>query len=101
MRGDVLYPMRKRCRRCRRFFGPLVVAGLWCSYHCAGHPVPSDDPAEWPRHHLVPSRPPKPKRQYLSEAEAAARPHGAVYLCWYCLTWHISSPKPEVAHAAV
>lgn len=92
MRGDVLYPARKRCRRCRRFFGPLVVAGLWCSYHCAGHDVPSTDPADWPRRHFVPATM-KEKRAYLSAEEAAAQPHGAVYLCSYCLTWHISSPR--------
>lgn len=92
----LLYPQRKRCYRCRRFFGFLILAGLWCSYRCAGHPEPSRNPAAWPRGHFVPwgwgRR--KAKKVFDDEAEALEYPtrgDKSAYLCGYCLTWHIGT----------
>lgn len=98
MSGFTLYPQRQRCRACRRFFGPLVVRGQWCSYHCAGMDVPSSDPADWPRQHFTRrgiSGPRIPKSSFNSEAEAEERAQRTndqqltIYLCRYCGTWHM------------
>lgn len=96
-----LYPDRQRCRKCRRFFGAAVIRGQWCSYHCAGMDVPSDDPADWPREHYKRTRisqPPVPKSSFNSEAEARARiPRGdaslTLYVCKYCGTWHMGHKR--------
>jgi hypothetical protein len=86
-----LYPQRKRCLKCRKFFGPLVVAGLYCSYTCRGGEVPRrgvDTPRQCRRQGG------KPKRAYMSEAEAqaAAEELGdglTAYQCFNCQLWHI------------
>jgi len=99
--GLTLYPARQRCRKCRRYFGPLVVDGQWCSYHCAGKDVPSDDPNEWPRQHYRQGFGPRvAKVAYLCEADALASPGGraAVYRCTYCWMWHRASVWPSSTH---
>lgn len=87
-----LYPKRKRCLKCRNYFGPLVVAGLYCSYACRGGEVPRlgvDRPRQCRR---VGGR---AKRAYLSEAEAAAAlvelrdPELCAYQCYNCQNWHV------------
>lgn len=98
----LLYPDRKRCRRCRRYFGFLVVDGLYDSYECAGRPRPEDTPPDlWPREHYVP-RPGgerRPKAVFLSQgaAERAATRHGKeAYRCGFCGDWHIGSRSPLI-----
>lgn len=101
MSGFTLYPQRQRCRACRRYFGPLVVRGQWCSYHCAGMDVPSSDPADWPRQHFKRrsvSGPRFPKTSFNSEAEAAERMRHmneqlTIYQCRYCGTWHLGHTR--------
>ena len=95
----LIYPERKRCMTCRSFFGFTILAGLWCSYECAGHPEPSKDPEDWPRQHRLHWRVGRQaKKVYDSEQEATRsgrlpEPLNA-YLCDYCLTWHIGR-KPR------
>jgi hypothetical protein len=88
------YPQRQRCHRCRIYFGPLVVLGLYCSYECAGKPDPRGVPAEqWPREHYIPTpRGRLPKRAYLNRTmarDAAVASGKAWYTCTFCWTWHI------------
>lgn len=97
-----LYPDRKRCMTCRRYFGFLVVDGLYDSYECAGRPNPDDTPPDlWPREHYVP-RPGgerRPKAAFLSEkaAQRAAERHGKeAYRCGFCGDWHIGSRSPLI-----
>lgn len=96
-RGErFLFPARKRCMRCRSFFGFLVLAGLWCSYECAGHPVPSSDPADWPREHRLVWRLQRAKRAFDSEDEAngwTVRQGKTAYPCGYCLMWHVGTTR--------
>lgn len=98
-RGKALvYPERKRCLTCRGFFGFTILAGLWCSYECAGHPEPSRDPRDWPRGHRLHWSLRRAKRVFDSEAEARAcqGTRGKTpYLCDYCLTWHVGSWTPN------
>lgn len=88
------YPARKRCRnrKCRKFFGSLVLDGQWCSYACADHPAPSVHPSHWPRQHfkLVTGGRRIAKVPYASEMEALAAHYGSAqaYRCDYCLMWH-------------
>ena len=93
-----LWPARVRCRACRRFFGPLVLDGQWCSYACAGHPEPSADCMEWPRQHfrfayrrgrLVRIA----KLALPSEAQALRESRKTAYRCDYCLMWHRATIK--------
>lgn len=98
----LLYPDRKRCRACRRYFGFLVVDGLYDSYECAGRPRPEDTPPDlWPREHYVPKpggvR--QPKAVFLTEraAQRAAERHGKeAYRCGFCGDWHIGSRSPLI-----
>jgi hypothetical protein len=95
---DSVWPERKRCRKCRRYFGPLVLDGKFCSYHCAGHDVPSIDPADWPRGHRRWDHPNiqwVEKVPYLSEEEALRTGHRVrAYRCGYCLMWHRATVRP-------
>jgi hypothetical protein len=97
-----LYPARMRCRACRKFFGPVVVKGQYCSYECAGERDPATvPPSEWPRKHIIKwGWPPQAKRQYFCEGDAKAARNKAdqnAYLCDFCWHWHIGSPsrRPE------
>ncbi|HEU4752317.1 MAG TPA: hypothetical protein VFU47_04340 [Armatimonadota bacterium] len=98
----LLYPDRKRCRACRRYFGFLVVDGLYDSYECAGRPRPEDTPPDlWPREHYVPKpggvR--QPKAVFFTEraAQRAAERHGKeAYRCSFCRDWHIGSRNPII-----
>ncbi len=101
MNRRLVYPQRKRCGTCRGFFGFMVLAGLWCSHECAGHPPPSAEAADWPREHYVPlgwhgQRGRRAKQVFDSEQEAerTARQMGKdPYLCSYCLSWHIGKSR--------
>lgn len=97
MRGQAWrYPERKRCLACRRYFGFLVVDGLYDSWECAPRGRPSDNPDDWPREHYVPMpggvRREKHSYWTLQEAERVAARHDKdAYQCGYCLQWHIGS----------
>lgn len=96
----LLYPERKRCFACRSYFCFLVLDLLYCSYGCAGHSEPSQDPADWPREHYSmkwksSERVAKRDWTYQHVAERAARKREKqAYQCTYCLGWHIGSPDP-------
>lgn len=97
----LLYPERKRCLACRRYFGFLVVDGLYDSWECAGrHPL-SSNPDDWPREHYVPERPWRPKREKhawltLTEAErVASKFNKEAYQCGFCCKYHIGSRNPS------
>lgn len=90
------YPTRQRCRnrKCRQFFGPLVIDGQWCSYVCAGVEAPSTNPNDWPRQHFkIATGRRVAKVPFFTEWEALAS-HGTrragveAYRCDYCLMWH-------------
>lgn len=98
------YPNRKRCLRCRRYFGFLVVEGLYDSYPCAGRSDPSlAPPDEWPREHFARvGGERKPKRAWAGRriAERQARLYGKeAYVCGFCNEWHIGSPSGNAAEA--
>lgn len=91
----LLYPVRQRCRKCRRFFGPLVVDGLYDSWECAGRTPPEQESESWPREHFRWSVPWWQGRQskvekaaFETEAEALAEPNKTAYVCSYCHKWH-------------
>jgi hypothetical protein len=94
-----LYPARRRCVTCRRYFAGLVLAGQYCSYRCAGvdRPAPRAQDWRWPRHHFrrgYGTYRRIEKTFYLSQAEAdlaaMSNDSGGLtsYLCDYCLMWH-------------
>lgn len=101
-----LYPKRQRCAACRCFFGPVVLAGQWCSYECAGHPAPSLNPARWPRSHYRTGKTNLSQNQrfaktpYLSLAEAEfVTLEGSglqAYFDDYCLMWHVGHARQEL-----
>lgn len=100
-RGEALkYPERVRCLKCGRFFGPLVIDGLYDSYECAGRKDPADVPeAEWPRKHYYPKEGRRiPKRAFNGPEEGSrlARLLGKdLYPCDFCGQWHIGTDHRE------
>lgn len=97
-----LYPNRQRCKKCRKSFTDIVVAGEYCSYRCGGFPSPAKTIAEAPRgckrevngswgyktRFKAPSEvPPK----YQSD------PSTNIYLCDNCRHYHIGHSRPEEA----
>lgn len=92
-----VFPDRKRCMTCRRYFGFTVIDGLYDSWGCAGRTDPDLAPPEdWPREHYVPQAGGgrKPKRAFLEERKArraATRNRKEAYRCGYCGQWHIGS----------
>lgn len=97
---NLVYPVRKRCGRCRQYFAWVVLLGVYCSPECAGMPRPSLNPDDWPREHYTKGYggPKRLKRAFLSEEEAkrwAGKRGKEAYRCNYCLTWHIGSLNPE------
>lgn len=96
----LLYPERKRCAACRKYFCWSVIDGLYDSRECAGLEPLSDDPADWPREHYVRDhdRPVRKKVDWLYEdrAKRKARKEGKeAYRCNYCFGWHIGSRNPN------
>lgn len=102
----LLYPERKRCAKCRRYFGPIVISGLWCSRKCAGAAEISADPKDWPREHFSwggHGRVPRAKTDFQlpTVARREAKRYGKeAYQCGYCLGWHIGSPAPGKTYDA-
>lgn len=85
------YPDRVRCLECRRFFGPLVIKRLWCSYECAKMPPPSRDPADWPREHRRANGEPKVSYTHSGQVDESNHRRDTIhfYLCGYCGTYHL------------
>lgn len=99
MRGPLWrYPDRKRCYRCRSYFGFLIVDGLYDSFECAGRPDPDADPERWPREHFSWSNGERRrKRSWASEraaGSAARKRDKSAYRCGWCGGWHIGSLRP-------
>lgn len=102
-----VYPDRKRCYACRRYFGFEILSGLYCSTGCARVPPISVDPADWPREHFSQAwrgSPRKPKRNWLSMERArieAKRFGKEAYWCGYCLGAHIGGRYAQEAPSNV
>ena len=104
---QLLYPERKRCRACRRYFCFEVIKGLYCSRECAGlPPLPVLPLEQLPRTCRTGRLGGKirAKTCYFTEAEAletmAAQRHAdpglEAYECPNCLYWHLGhSYQPE------
>lgn len=96
-----VYPDRKRCFKCRKYFGFLILDGLYDSYECAGRQP--ENPDDWPREHFVPVKGTnlkKPKHVFLTLREAqreAKRTGKTAYQCGYCANFHVGTQKPNVA----
>lgn len=93
MTEETLWPVRQRCRACRRYFAFEVILGLYCSRSCAGAPERSADVWLWPRRCRVFAEGRWiPKVAYFSTEDAAGR--GAhPYLCKLpdgCGMYHLS-----------
>lgn len=85
------YPERKRCLTCRKYFGPLVIKRLYCSYPCADMEPPLPDITQRPR--CCRTRVNEAKRAYLYPEEVTSERHEYetihVYLCLHCGLYHI------------
>src|SRR5262245_27937176 len=100
----LLWPQRKRCRKCRRYFGFAVVAWLYCSYECADIPVPllGDLPRQC---FLSPKRGGHAKKGFVLREDAEAHvqaqqrngkdPYLGVYPCEHCSHFHIGHRYPQ------
>lgn len=95
---DWFYPQRKRCLKCRRFFGFIVIKRLYDSYECAGMEPPKLDPRERPRE--CRTRVGEAKAAYNAPEDVQRTPSGArgfndkdttvhVYECGHCGMYHI------------
>lgn len=102
----LLYPQRRRCRACRRYFGFAVVLRMYCSQQCAGTPgLPGVDTL--PRSCRVLKFNPirwEEKKSFLSSrlAEKTARTYRVrAYVCdgpEGCGRFHLSSrPAPRLS----
>lgn len=101
----LLYPQRKRCRKCRKFLCFVVVDLVFCSYICADVEPPSDNPTDWPRKHWRRGDGgQRVEKKYFSyPGEASANDHVTkkimnVYYCDYCHTFHLGHP-PRITAA--
>ncbi|MFZ2242791.1 MAG: hypothetical protein WAV90_25105 [Gordonia amarae] len=91
--ADTLFPQRQRCKACRGKLDDKVLSGLYCSYRCAGHPLPTTDAAKAPREcAYVRDGRTVFKRRYRCEGEipgtVTSRPDVSVYRCAHCLYLH-------------
>ena len=95
--SDWFYPRRRRCLKCRRYFGPLVIKRLYDTYECAGMEPPSADPADWPREHKRLSG--EPKVGYLCPEDVNADRHNRdtiwLYPCGYCGMYHLGHKRDQ------
>lgn len=99
------WPARKRCYACRSYFGEpelLVVQQLYCSYECAGLPVP--DLSDKPRTCFNGKGKSygKAKLVFFSMEEAAASPEARSdrslhpYECPNCFLYHLGHEPQDV-----
>ena len=96
----LLYPERKKCRRCRGAFTFIVIDRQYCSYDCAG--VPAPDVTEHPRSCWTDQLDPKYCYYTPDDADRAARLHNEArnprerlhaYYCDRHHMWHIGRPQ--------
>jgi hypothetical protein len=91
--AENLFPSRQRCKTCGKGFKTHVLSGLYCSYKCANHPVPTTDPSKAPRECAY-QRDGKFvfKRKFRCEQEIPdtimSKPDVSVYRCKHCLYIH-------------
>lgn len=96
----LLYPERKRCRRCRRYLTLTIIDGLYCSMECALQTP--DDEADClivPREcRVAKRRKGGPKRWYFKRryhslyqliGEALPNAGESIYRCGYCGFLHM------------
>lgn len=100
--SELVWPERKRCRACRKFFRFIVLRRLYCSYECAELPEP--DPDVRPRQ-CFSNRPEglRPKRPFFSMEEAQANlvaqkdPELSAYECQNCFMYHLGHEYAEMS----
>lgn len=101
--AEVVYPQRKRCKKCGHGLGLTakdeVLFGLYCSWKCAGIPEPAQTPGFAPRE-CKSEREGQGwafKRRYrcLSEVPSKLRddPSVDVYTCQHCGHLHIGHSR--------
>lgn len=101
--SELVWPERKRCRACRKYFRKIVLRRLYCSYECAG--VPEPDPDIRPRQCFskVPWIGFQPKRPFFSPEEALTNhaaltnPEMKAYECPRCFMYHLGHEYMEMS----
>lgn len=93
-----LAPQRTRCKACSKGLGDLVVLRMFCSYACAGLPVPDFNPETAPRMCKRAARSDEKGNWVLKQAftsgEAAQRylkPGMTTYRCANCFGVHLGN----------
>jgi hypothetical protein len=87
-----LYPQRVRCLGCRKYFGPIVIKRLYCSYACAGMEPPPADIMQRPRYCRTHAGELKRSFFYpeqVTNQQLTCRGMMDVYYCDCCGTYHI------------
>ena len=97
--AEKLFPSRTRCKTCRKNLTDVVLSGLYCSYPCAGKPVPSKNVSAAPRHckrEVNGSWDFKTKFRSVDDVPAKLRqdPGTNIYECDYCLFLHVGHSRP-------
>lgn len=95
----LVWPQRKRCRACRRFWPEPTIKGMFCSMTCAGLPEPGVDLEQAPRGCKVRTLGPpgspfwawKVRYRTQEEAMRVPQPGLTVYECDHCGHWHRST----------
>jgi hypothetical protein len=105
--ASLVWPERKRCYRCRRYFGFEIIRGLYCSRECAGlAPIVRVESVPLPKGTVIRTLPrscrtvmwkgPKAKQRFrtMAEAEQAAEqqendPEIQAYECPNCKFYHL------------
>ena len=100
------YPQRQRCKTCRKKFGSLVLAGLYCSYSCGNFPSPAANVADAPRGCKREANGRwdyKTKFLYEDQVPEKYRKDAStnIYLCDNCRMYHIGHSRPETLEALV
>lgn len=98
--SQTYYPVRQRCKTCRKGFGELVIAGQFCSYKCGGFPQPAKTITEAPRgckREVNGTWGYKTKFKSATEVPSKYQndPSTNIYLCDNCRHYHIGHSRPE------
>lgn len=102
---ETLFPERQRCKTCRGSFKSHVLNGLYCSYKCAKHPLPTTDAAKAPRECAYPRDGSAVfKRKFRCESEIPntimSKPDVSVYRCSHCLYLHTGTAVARTVKAS-
>ena len=95
---ETLFPVRQRCKRCRKKLESIVLNGIHCSYRCALHPEPPATLEATPRQckREVGGRWDY-KTKFRSENEVPERlradPGTNIYRCDNCLFLHVGHSR--------